>query len=76
MSTLHAHSAKEALLRLEMLVQLGAPQWSLTTIRNMIRFALDYVIELEIKDKQRKLKSIQRLCSIEATGYVIEEVLF
>lgn len=71
--TLHAQDAGQALLRLEMLIQMGAPQWSLTAIRRLIQLSLDYVI-VTGKDKNglRKFKGAYRLCSLEENGILLE----
>ncbi|MCB0407915.1 MAG: CpaF family protein, partial [Bdellovibrionales bacterium] len=44
LGSLHAKSGKEALWRLEMLIQMGAPQWQIETIRKLIFFGLDAII--------------------------------
>lgn len=73
--TLHAQDAGQALLRLEMLIQMGAPQWSLTAIRRLIHMSLNYIV-VTGKDKNgnRKLKGVYRLCSLEEQGILIEPV--
>ena len=75
MGTLHATSGHEALLRLEMLIQLGAPEWSLEAIRRLIFLSLNYVVSVE-KDEQgkRRLKSIEKLCSLESMGITLETI--
>ncbi|MGZ3782239.1 MAG: CpaF family protein [Pseudobdellovibrionaceae bacterium] len=73
--TLHAQDASQALIRLEMLVQMGAPQWSLTAIRRLIQLSLDYII---VADRNfsgvRYLKGIYRLCSLEENGILLEPI--
>ncbi len=72
--TLHAVSAKEALIRLEMLVQLGAPQWSLEAIRRLIYFSLDYVICLErTQAGHRSVNNIYKLTGLESFGFLLEK---
>ena len=74
MGTLHAHSAKQALLRLEMLIQMGAPQWSLHSIRQLIQMSLDYLIVLN-EDRQNKgIKEICKITSHESFGLLLENV--
>ncbi len=76
MGSLHAENAQEALLRLEMLIQLGAPDWSLESIRRLIHLSLDYIISVEKDEKgMRKVKSIDQICSLEAQGIVVENAL-
>lgn len=71
--TLHAQDAGQALIRLEMLIQMGAPQWSLSAIRRLIQLSLDYVI-VTGKDKsgRRCFKGAYRLCSLEENGILLE----
>lgn len=75
MSTLHADNPHQALFRLEMLVQMGAPQWSLQTIRRMIWLSLNYIVCCH-KDTlgQRRLKGIYKITSLEETGFLLEQV--
>lgn len=72
--TLHAESARQALFRLEMLIQLGAPQWSLHAIRHLIFFGVQYIIEVERSEKGRRLSGISRLASVEETGICLERI--
>lgn len=67
--SLHARSAQEALLRLEMLIQMGAPQWSLSSIRKLIAMTIQYVLVLEKKEGMRKIKEIFEINSLEETGF-------
>jgi pilus assembly protein CpaF len=72
--TLHAQDANQALIRLEMLIQMGAPQWSLTAIRRLIQLSLDYIIITErVADGDRRLKGAFRLCSLEDHGFLVEQ---
>lgn len=73
--TLHSQDAVQALIRLEMLIQMGAPQWSLTAIRRLIHLSLDYVIVTErLSSGQRNFKGAYKLCSLEDHGILIEPV--
>lgn len=72
--TLHAQDAGQALIRLEMLIQMGAPQWSLSAIRRLIQMSLDYVIVAERKPGgERRFKGAYRICSLEETGFLLEQ---
>lgn len=71
--TLHAQDASQALIRLEMLIQMGAPQWSLTAIRRLIQLSLDYVIVTGRDSTGARLfKGAYRLCSLEENGILLE----
>lgn len=72
-ATLHARDPQEALIRLEMLVQLGAPQWSLVAIRRLIFLSLHYIVITERTDSgARKLKNIYKLTSLEESGFTLD----
>jgi pilus assembly protein CpaF len=73
--TLHAVSAQEALIRLEMLIQLGAPQWSLDAIRRLIYFSIHYIITIERnQDGRRSVKDIHKLSGLESFGFLTEKI--
>lgn len=73
--SLHASSAAQALLRLEMLVQLGAPQWDLRAIRNLIFLSLKYIFVVEKNPEVgRRLQGLYRISSIEETGILLERL--
>lgn len=74
MSTLHADSPRQGLLRLEMLIQMGAPQWSLRAIRHLIFFGIQYVINVRTISGCRRLEGIYKLASLEEHGFCLEPV--
>ncbi len=73
LGTLHASSATQALLRLEMLVQLGAPHWSLQTIRRLLGLSINGIV-LVGKNAQgkRKLKAIHEISAVEDNGILLD----
>jgi pilus assembly protein CpaF len=73
MGTLHADSARQALLRLEMLVQLGAPQWNVQAVRTLIWLSLQAVVVVKREGSERKLEGIYRIASLEDVGFLIEK---
>ena len=76
MGTLHASNPHQALIRLEMLVQLGAPHWSLQAIRKLIGLSLDGIVCVtKTKEGKRRLKSIHQITSVEETGILLECLL-
>lgn len=76
MGTLHADSARQALLRLEMLIQLGAPQWSVHAVRTLIWLSLQAVVVVgRASDGRRKLDGIYRIASLEDIGFLIEKTI-
>ena len=79
MGTLHAQNHKQALWRLEMLVQMGSPAWSVHTIRQMIALGINHLIILDRipharnpHSMQRVLKGIYRLSGLESSGFLFE----
>jgi pilus assembly protein CpaF len=76
LGTLHASNPHQALLRLEMLVQMGAPQWGLMAIRQLIRLSLDVIVCIEKKASgERRLQGIYKISSLEETGFLIENIV-
>lgn len=74
-STLHASDARQALIRLEMLIQMGAPDWSLQAIRRLIQMSLDYIIVCARQPNGRRyLDGIYKLISLEDSGLIIERI--
>ena len=76
MGTLHASSAQQALIRLEMLIQMGAPQWSLSSIRRLIQLSLDYLIVLKSDRGQKGIQEVSKIASLESFGLLLDPVEF
>lgn len=75
MGTLHAETPRQALARLEMLVQLGAPQWSTAAVRSIILFSLQAVVVVaRDRDGRRRLDGIHRIASLEDVGFLMEKM--
>ena len=73
--TIHASDPKQALIRLEMLIQLGAPQWNIQAIRQLIYLSLQYLIIVgKDDDGTRKLQGIYQIASLEEFGFLIEKI--
>ena len=72
LGTLHAKEHKQALWRLEMLVQMGAPSWNTHTIRQMIVLSIDHLMVLGRHMGERTLMSIYKLAGVEQTGFLFE----
>lgn len=69
--SIHAKTAQEALLRLEMLIQMGAPQWTIQSIRKLIGLTLQNIIVVGKKNGKRKLEGIYELASVEDSGITL-----
>ncbi|MBC7370693.1 MAG: CpaF family protein [Bdellovibrionaceae bacterium] len=73
--TLHASDPRQALLRLEMLIQMGAPQWSLPAVRRLIQLSLDYILVVgKSPDGNRKFQGAYKVCSLEENGFLVERI--
>ncbi|MBC7741959.1 MAG: CpaF family protein [Bdellovibrionaceae bacterium] len=72
--SLHARTAEEALIRLEMLIQMGAPQWSLQSIRKLIGMTVQNIIVVEKKDGVRRLQGIYEIASLENNGLTLNQI--
>ena len=72
LGTIHATDHKQALWRLEMLVQMGAPSWDTHTIRQMIVLSIKYLIVLGRYAGERKLMGVYKLSGVEKTGFLFE----
>ncbi|MCB0350706.1 MAG: CpaF family protein [Bdellovibrionales bacterium] len=74
MGTLHADNARQALYRLEMLIQMGAPQWSVQAIRHLIYFGVQGIITVKRVNGHRQLAAIHRITTLEETGFCLESL--
>lgn len=72
LGTIHASDHRQALWRLEMLVQMGAPSWSTGTIQQMIVLSISHLLILGRYKGDRKLMGIYKLAGVEKTGYLFE----
>lgn len=74
--SLHAENERQALLRLEMLIQMGAPQWSLDSVRKLIHNSLQTLVVLGFQDsprgRRRQLLRISQIVGLEAHGFLLE----
>jgi pilus assembly protein CpaF len=75
LGTLHASDPRQALLRLEMLVQLGAPQWSVQTVRQLIQLSVDALVICGNQNGHRRLEGMYRVAALEAFGFLIEPIV-
>ncbi len=72
MGTLHASDARQALLRLEMLVQLGAPQWNVLAIRQLIHLSVEALVVCGFQNGKRQLEGIFKVAALESIGFLLE----
>lgn len=74
LGTLHASDARQALLRLEMLVQLSAGQWETQAVRQLIQLSVEGIVVAGFRDGRRTLDGLFRLASLESFGFLVERV--
>lgn len=75
MGTLHAESARQALIRLEMLVQIGASQWNLQAVRTLVLLSLQAIVVVKrTSEGKRQLEGIFKIASLEDVGFLLERV--
>lgn len=73
--TLHASDPRQALIRLEMLIQMGAPQWNLQAVRRLIHLSLDCILVVEkTPEGKRKFQGAYKICSLEENGFLVEKI--
>lgn len=77
MTTAHANTPREMLLRLESLVQMGFPEMPSTSIRRHISSAVDFIVQVERNDVGRRTTRISELIGLdEQSGELIIEDIF
>lgn len=75
MSTVHANSPADALLRLEMLAGLAGFQGTEGTLRQMIAAAVELVIQISrLPNGQRKVISIAEIVGVRDNQFVLNEL--
>jgi pilus assembly protein CpaF len=74
LGTLHASDPRQALLRLEMLVQMGAPQWGQQAIRQLIHLSVQTIVLCGMDGGQRRLKGIFKVAALESFGFLLEQL--
>lgn len=73
--TLHASTPQQGLIRLEMLVQMGAPHWNLLAIRRLIQLSLKGIVVLGRDSSRRRiLQGLYEISSLEDSGFLIEQI--
>jgi pilus assembly protein CpaF len=65
-STIHANSARDALTRVENMVQMGQFSLPVRAIRSQIVGALDLIVQVErMRDGQRRVTQLTEVCGLE-----------
>jgi pilus assembly protein CpaF len=77
LSTIHANSARDALMRLETLVALTGLNIQSSFIKRYISSALDVIIQLtRLVDGSRRIVSFQELTGMEGEMITLQEIFF
>lgn len=75
MASLHADQAHQALWRLEMLIQMAAPQWNSNSIQKLISLSLNYIILIKKEGSKRRICDIHEIKTYEAgIGFILEKL--
>ena len=64
--TVHANTARDALTRIENMVQMGMGSLTTRSIRTQVASAIDLVIQIErMRDGQRRIVQVSEVCGLE-----------
>jgi pilus assembly protein CpaF len=74
-STVHANSARDALSRVENMVQMGQVSLPLRAIRSQVVSALDLIIQTErMRDGQRRIVQVTEVCGLEGDVVTLNDI--
>jgi pilus assembly protein CpaF len=77
LSTVHANSARDALSRVENMVQMGHVNLPLRAIRSQVVSALDLIIQTErMRDGQRRIVQVTEVCGLEGDVVTLNDIAF
>lgn len=75
MATVHANTARDALARVENMVNMGGASLPIKAVRQQITSAITVVIQaLRLTDGKRKLTSIQEITGMEGDIITMQEI--
>ena len=75
MGTVHANNAREAIARIEALVNMNASNLPIRVIRDMIVSSLDVVIQVErLRDGSRRVMSVSEVLGLEGDTLVMQDL--
>jgi pilus assembly protein CpaF len=74
-STIHANSTRDALTRIENMVEMGNFSVPLRAIRAQIASALDLIVQIErLRDGSRRVTEITEICSMKGDAIGVNDV--
>ena len=74
--TLHGSGHRQALWKLETLIQMGAPQWQSGTVQRLIFSSLQAIVVLDKRSGFRFLRGIYKISAYEASAGFLFEPLY
>jgi pilus assembly protein CpaF len=74
-STIHANTARDGLVRVENMVQMGQVNLPIRAIRSQIVAALDIIVQVErMRDGQRRIVQVTEICGMEGDVITTNEI--
>ncbi len=74
--TMHSNTARDALTRIENMVQMGLSNLPVTAIRRQIVGALDIIVQIErMRDGQRRVTAVTEVCGLEGDTVTMNDVV-
>ncbi|HEY8289869.1 MAG TPA: ATPase, T2SS/T4P/T4SS family, partial [Acetobacteraceae bacterium] len=75
MSTIHANSTRDALVRIENMVQMGQPNLPLRAIRTQVVSAVDMIVQVErMRDGIRRVVQVTEVVGLEGETVTLGDV--
>jgi pilus assembly protein CpaF len=75
-STIHANTARDALTRVENMVQMGHVNLPVRAIRSQIVSALDIIVQVErMRDGQRRITQVTEVCGMEGDVITTNDIV-
>ena len=73
--TMHANTPRDALTRIENMVQMGLANLPVIAIRRQLVDALDIIVQIErMRDGQRRITAISEICGLEGETVTMNDV--
>ena len=74
--TMHANTPRDAMTRIENMVQMGLSNLPVTAIRRQIVGALDLIVQIErMRDGQRRVTAVTEVCGLEGDTVTMNDVI-
>ena len=74
--TMHSNTARDALTRIENMVQMGLSNLPVAAIRRQIVGAIDIIVQIErMRDGQRRVTAVSEVCGLEGDTITMNDVV-